>query len=727
MADPKIIEAPDGTEIEFPANMPDDAIAKIMAEKFPPTNFADLAASLSPIDLSIARAENNAFGEYLRKEALKKRPGESDDKRFERLYGSLKPDVAPYAGGMRAQLQGLTFGGGDGIVAAGAAGLNKLTGKDPGRSYGELYDAYLGRERDKIRQFRRDNPVAAYGNEIAGALLTGLKLPRVRVGGPVVQGATTGGYQGGLYGLLSGEGGVEKRAEPGAIGTGIGGTLGAAGVPLASGISAVLSRLFGTTRAAREAGMSRPAYETMRAVMAADDSLQSGAQNIARGGADAMVVDAGPGAQALLDVSMQRMGPAGRVAREAVEGRAAGARDRLMEVMDDVLGTPVGVRSQARAVSQSTRGARDNAYRKAYTTPIDYSSAAGAAIEDVFSRVPANILKRAIAQANDMIKMSGDAALRQTRQIIAEISDDGVVKFRELPNVIQLDYIKRALGEISSEAVDNFGRPTGLGSRVGALAKDLRDAIKDAVPAYGQALAVSADKIERDQAIRLGQNIFKPSTTREMVAEEVARMTPSARRDLLRSMRAYIDEQVANVRAAISDNNLDAREAANIVTRISSRAMQDKIKLAIGDPQKANLLLNELKVAAQSLAVRASTAQNSKTFARTALDETVQSITRSGAVGKLLEGNPVASARSVVQSLTGRTAAEQDRITQAVYSEIARALTGPRGKDAIKFIEELARATNVLAPKEAAIQRLVRSLTARNAAISQSPLVNQQP
>jgi hypothetical protein len=69
MADPKIIEAPDGTELEFPADMPDDAIATIMAEQFPPTNYAEMSAALSPIDLSIARGKNNAFGAYLRAEA----------------------------------------------------------------------------------------------------------------------------------------------------------------------------------------------------------------------------------------------------------------------------------------------------------------------------------------------------------------------------------------------------------------------------------------------------------------------------------------------------------------------------------------------------------------------------------------------------------------------------------------------------------------------------------
>jgi len=724
MADLKIIEAPDGTELEFPADMPDDAIATIMAEQFPPTNYAEMSAALSPIDLSIARGKNNAFGAYLRAEAKKPRPGESKEARFRRLYGGLsRPEVGGLEGGNRASLQGMSHGGGDEIVASGAARLNRLLGKDPGRSYGELYDAYLARERAKIEEYRRSNPVLAYGNEIAGAALTSIAAPVVRVGGKLLSNAITGGTQGGIYGLLSGEG--SDRLPSGVIGAGVGGAIGAAGVPIADVISRAYRSLFGTSKAAADAGMSRPAYETMRNVMSADDSLKAGSQNIARGGPDAMVADAGPGAQALLDLSMQRVGPGGRVARDAVESRAAGARGRLVNVMDDVLGAPVGVRTQARAVSQSTSGARDDAYREAYTTPIDYSSEAGRAIQDVFDRVPESIMRRAIQDANDMIKMSPDPLIKQTRQIIADVGDDGVVTFNELPNVIQLDYIKRALGEISADAVDSFGRPTGLGGRVGNLAKDLRDTIRDAVPGYGKALAVSADKIERDQAIRLGQRIFKPNTTREEVLQEVSRMTPSARRELLVSMRSYIDEQVANVKTAISDNNLDAREAADIVKRLSSRAIREKLEVAVGNPQKAGQLIDELKIASQSLGVRASVAQNAKTFPRLALDETVQSITKSGPVGKLLEGSPVSSARSVVQSLTGRTAADQDRQIQAVYSEIARALTGPRGKDAIKFIKELERSANKLAPNEAAIRRLVRSLTARNAAISQPPLQNR--
>ena len=729
MADPKVIEAPDGTELEFPANMSDDAIAKIMAEKFPPTNYAEMAAALSPIDLSFARGKNNAFGAYLRKEALKPRPGESEEARFRRLYGGRlsRPEVGGLESASRALCQGMTFGGCDELVAAGAAGLNRLLGKDPGHSFGELYDVYLARERAKINEYRRVNPVMAYANEIGGALPTSLLLPQVPAGGPILRGAGTGGYQGGLYGFLGSEGNGGQRYVGAGYGAGLGGGLGAVGPPIGDVLKRVWSRLFGTRKAAQKAGMSPAAYDTVRNVLSGDDSLRTGAQNIKRGGPDAMVADAGPNARALLDVAMQRTGAGARAARDAVEQRAANVRARLSEVMDSVLGTPVGARTQARSVAQGTRGARDDAYREAYTTPIDYSSRAGRAIEDVFGRVPKRIMDKAIQDANEMIQMSPDPLIKQTRQIIAEVSDDGVVKFSEVPNVIQLDYIKRALGEISADAVDQFGRLTGLGSRVGALASDLRDAIKNAVPAYGKALAVSSDKIERDQAIRLGQNILKRSTTLEMVGEQVARMTAGARKELLRSMRSYIDDQIANVRAAISDPNVDAREAAAAVAQLSSRAARDKIRLAIGNDEKAELLFEQLRQAAQSLGVRASVAQNSKTFPRQVLDETVQNITRSGPVGRLLEGNPMQSARVLVQSLTGRTAAEQDRVTQAVYSDIARALTGPRAKDAIAFIQALERAAVNLAPKEQAIQRLVRSLLARNAAISQPPLQDLRP
>jgi len=73
-------------------------------------------------------------------------------------------------GAGRAYLQGGSFGWGDEAVAAGAAALHPLVHGESGKDFSERYQAYLSRERDSIDQFREDNPIVAYGSEIAGSI-----------------------------------------------------------------------------------------------------------------------------------------------------------------------------------------------------------------------------------------------------------------------------------------------------------------------------------------------------------------------------------------------------------------------------------------------------------------------------------------------------------------------------------------------------------------------------
>ena len=126
----------------------------------------------------------------------------------------------------RAVAQGLTFGFADEIEA-----VFKSIGKD--KTYKEAVDEV----RAKVDKFRKDNPVLAYGAEIAGSvptmLLGGAGVRAVQGAGKLAKGATTGSkvgsamktgaVSGGIYGAGAGEG-----AEGKAIGAVVGGALGGA-------------------------------------------------------------------------------------------------------------------------------------------------------------------------------------------------------------------------------------------------------------------------------------------------------------------------------------------------------------------------------------------------------------------------------------------------------------------------------------------------------------------
>ena len=130
--------------------------------------------------------------------------------------------------------QGLAFGFGDEAEAFARSLVSQ-------NDYAEI----LKEVRADIDTFREEQPVAAYGSEIAGsvlpALLTGGTSLLAKGGLTAAQTAAktmqpavkiaaanpgkTGAIQGGLYGVGTGEGDIVDRAEGGVIGAGAGGAL----------------------------------------------------------------------------------------------------------------------------------------------------------------------------------------------------------------------------------------------------------------------------------------------------------------------------------------------------------------------------------------------------------------------------------------------------------------------------------------------------------------------
>lgn len=711
------VNLPDGRVVNFPDGMSPQDMEAALNQVMGQSEFAKRSAEMDPTDLSIARSKDDEFGSYLREQASQPRAGESDEARFKRLYGGVSgPDVSTGGGMARAGFQGASYGGGDEIVAAGAAGLNRLTGKDPDRSFGELYDAYLSNERQKIGQFRKDSPVLAYGSEIAGAIPTAMALPGLGTGGALpsqmVRGGAEAALHGAGYGYLAGEGGAKERAGNAALTAGIAAPIGVAAPVVAAGARNLAQRLM-TNKAAKPMGLSRPSYDILSRAMDSDGSLSgAGAANIRAAGPSAMIADAGPNARTLLDTAIQRSGPASTGARQAVEARATDANRMVTGALDDVLGQPAGLRGTARGIAQQTAAAREAAYQRAYSTPVNYASDAGRKVEAALERVPSGTLNKAIQTANDMMQSEGV----RNMQIMAQVADDGAVTFREMPNVMQLDYIKRALNEIGS-AVDQYGRPTGEALRAGKVARLVRDATTEAVPEYGVAVKLGGDKIERDNALRLGYDLLRAGTTREVVKEGAADLSDEAAQALRQGVRAYVDDTLSNVKRALTDTNMDAREAIKAVKDLSSRANREKLATVLGD-EVANRMFNEIDQAAAALDLRASVAANSKTFARTAMDDVVRAQTDDGAINAFRSGEPVNAGRRLAQNLMGRTPEAKERIADKVYSEVANFLTGPRGNMALQSIQDLENTRRGIGAGSQRTRSLVDQLLRRNSAVT---------
>lgn len=560
-----------------------------------------------------------------------------------------------------------------------AAGLGTLIDKLPGGK-GAGYSQNLDEIRGNQATAQSENPKSYMAGQLAGGVAQGLAVgPGILANSPSVLGRAaggmiTGGGMGAVYGAGSGSD-AKSRAEDalksGAIGAAVGGA-----VPLAlAGGSSVYSKVADAIAghsAAQSADTSPQVMRMLQSAMEADGTLgPKGQANIAAAGPDAMLADAGPNAKAILDTAIQRGGPGGAAARDAIANRTSGAADTVTSALDANLGAPEGVTAAQSAIRQGTSGARQSAYDAAYSAPIDYSAPEGKAIEDmVKNRVP----QSAISAANELMRTEGNSS----KQILAKVADDGSVTFEKLPDVRQLDYITRGLNEVADRAngTGKLGGTTATGRAYSNLSQELRDNLKTLVPEYGNALETAADPIRRSKAIEFGSQMLSPSVTRDQVSQAVTGMTGPEKEALAQGVRSRLDDMMANVTRTVQDGDSTAREAVKAIKDLSSRANREKLTEAIG-ADKADALFAQIDQAAKSFDLRAAVAENSKTYARQATDRQIGQMTEPGFIGKALQGKPLEASKRIAQAITGQTPEAIAGRQNDIYSQLAGVLTRP--------------------------------------------------
>lgn len=576
---------------------------------------------------------------------------------------------------------------------------------------GEYMDEMLGKasgnptgtEQMRAMQEReaRERPVQTALTQIAGGVTAAAPLvPLVagmlpasasmaaKVGTGLAVGAPLGAVEGAVSGYGSGtddQSRMDNAQTRGMIGGALGGVLGAGAPVVQAGVKTAANRLLDRATVGNQAaqvGLSRPSYEMLTRTMAADDSLgQPGLQRLVRAGPDAMVADAGPTSRALLDATIQASGPAARIASNAVDQRAARASAQVNAAMDQNV-APLRPTGQSAFERQTDLRPL---YDRAYSQPIDYSNPLAMEVENIIrTRIP----PAAIREANDMMRRQGE----RSQQILARVAPDGSIEFERLPDTRQLDYIARALGEVADTAdgQGKLGGTTAKGRDYRNLQQDIRRRLRSLNPDYAAALNAAGTEIGRRNSFEFGREVLRPGTTRQQVFEQLDGLPDIERAEVAQGIRQQFDDTLANVKAVISDHNVDAREAMQSLRELTSRASREKVSLVIGD-QQAQELFRQLDRAAAALELRAGVAQNSKTFARQNLDRMVRENVEGGIANTMRSGNVAGSAKALIASALGRSPAQRQQIVDAQYEEIARLLTGPRGPDAMRALNTVSR------------------------------------
>jgi hypothetical protein len=550
------------------------------------------------------------------------------------------------------------------------------------------------------------------------------------LGRRAVKGATLGGTEAAIY-----ETG-EKDPDVGTAAA-FGGVLGGAAGPAGRAVEAAggfLGRQIAKTDIATIAstlGISPNAARIIKNTFDIGGGMEDAMRNLERAGDQGMIADAGPSAQALMDAAAASSPQAAATARRPVEERMAQQQGLLDVKLDEELGAPaVGPKSAVDQMRLITAVPRREAYEKAYQTPIDYSSEAGQAIENiVYNRVNPSDLNSAIKEANEQIRDEAARSGREElRQIKFTITDDGTVQFDEMPNVQQLDQLKRTLSELGESAMDTSGmvaKETSRSRRLKRQANDLRDAVVEAtrdvetgVSPYADALKIGGNTIQEQDAFELGMKATSRTTRLEDITESLGKSPSDAQiRAFERGLRTKIDEIVGDVKSIPSDPKLDARQALATLKELSSDNVRKKIRAAIGDA-KADRIFKTLDEASVAAETRAAIARNSSTAIRQASDEGVKDIIRSGPVSAALQGEPINTTKELIRAVTGFTEDYSQAERTKIYNDIVKALTEKRGAEARQALKVVNMAMQGAAPTEQEIADIAKVLVGSLGAVT---------
>lgn len=627
---------------------------------------------------------------------------------------TAQPDFGGIEGSQAAARQGMSFGFSDEIGGALAATLRApFTDK----TWGQEYQTWKGNEEGAADAYKKAHPYLGTAIEMGGGLLTGGGLIKSGLtlagrGATMASRAGLGALEGAGYGAAYGAGtgnGMEDRLEGAAMGGALGAGVGAVAPVVGGAIGAGARRILDNKTVNNQLGrigLDRPSADILSRTMQADDTLgQRGMQNIAAAGLDAMFADAGPNARSVLDTVIQRGGRGAMEAQRAIEGRASRANQNIGQALDQTLGTPQGVRTTETNLRTSTAGARQSAYDAAYGAPIDYAHPRGMELEGLLQRVPRNVISR----ANQLMKLEG----AKSQQILIDTTQSGVITFKRMPDVRQIDYITRAMNDVAKagDGRGALGGNTAEGRAFGNLSKDIRGALKDLVPEYGQALDTAAQPIQARNALQMGTEILRSNMPRDQVEEAVRGLSQSELGYLRQGIRSQIDEALANVRMAATDQNIDARQALQALKDLTRPAAKEKLRVVMGNGGGADTLMRTLDQAAKALELRAGTATNSRTFARLATNESVKEAVEPGPIATLAEGRPIEAGRRIIRALTGNTPAAKTAKEDVIYDRLARALTQRRGPQAQQDLSRLAQAMSAGQRNAATGDRLRRVVT----------------
>ena len=437
-----------------------------------------------------------------------------------------------------------------------------------------------------------------------------------------------------------------------------------------------------------------------------DSSLSFGQlmERLRLGGRDAQIPDADDAMAKLLDIITIHGGEGASIVVNSVKDRAnkqlAGVERKLDQKLgalevDPTTGLKMDATDMAQVVAKNTAPTRTKAYKKAYSQKINYNAPDGQAVLEALNRIDPKIMQQAMSKANARLRFDGE----DLGQSGFELGEDGLLKMVNNPNMLQLDYIKRALGELAYGTGDVMknGRfvqtpEAQLYSQMYTLLnKTLKNVNKPKKgdSAYETATKLGQDKIQRQNAIELGQQMLNPNVNARTISRAMQDAGDAEKAMARFGFRSKIDETLANVKRTINSPEIDTNQVKKLLESMSTDNVLNKLNVLL--PKKdAKQIAKQLETARIALELKASVAKGSQTAERVLGANRVDSIIK-GIPDAMGEIAPLRTGQLIAQNVL-KSKALSDSRKDLIMKELANAMLGSKGMAARKKYELLYKA-----------------------------------
>ena len=261
----------------------------------------------------------------------------------------------------------------------------------------------------------------------------------------------------------------------------------------------------------------------------------------------------------------------------------------------------------------------------------------------------------------------------------------------------QLDYIKRGLSDIAYNS-PGIPRPNELLPGLSEMAKDaldlrftLSNALKKANPDYAKAVKLGQDKITRENALEQGYKFLDESYSPQMVAN-VMKDAGDAEKAMARmGIRAHLERLIGKMKPTPS-RMPNSKELDEVFKILSSRDNRQILQQVLS-PKAYKRMVKDLDKAEVAIQLRITVAENSKTAIRSAVQKNVEDVTNEAASIRqtLAEGRGIEATRKIIQRIN-ETDAITAKMKKIIMKDLANAMTGQRGTDAIAQMKKVYKA-----------------------------------